>query len=138
MKKFVWIIPFLLILTGCVYLFPYSSIKYGFDCYNGNTTKLVSLININGFYYHYSIETYGSNSITYEYHIVFFEDGTFVFNVGDRGRITGEKGINSINIFFKEVVTNPNGDAARFFYGIGSFVGIYTIRYDTIIATALC
>ena len=121
-------------LTGCVYLIPYRSIKKGFDCYEGKSTNLHSLINIQGYYYYNDVEKYGNKTFEQQNVIIFFEDGTWCFTVGDYRWLTGENGKKSINTFFKKVVDEPNSKCAKYFYGIRNWWGIYTIREDTIIA----
>jgi len=131
-------------LITCILLSAYNSEakkvpKYIRDrftnCYNGKSTNIKTLIKIDGYYE--LIELYktcsgiGANMIckdTVQRHIVFYEDGTFIYNYWD---LTTLKNVDSSDKHFEEAtikrIKNPELYYSTFFWGI------YRIEGDTII-----
>ncbi|MBS1775105.1 MAG: hypothetical protein JSS64_02360 [Bacteroidetes bacterium] len=104
------------------------------NCYNGKNTNIKTLIEING---HYTLkELYrvcsgvGVNMIckdTVQHHIVFYEDGTFIYNYWD---LTTLENVASEDKLFEEWANNRIRDSKMYY--VTFFWGIYRIERDTI------
>ena len=101
--------------------------------FEGKNTGVTRKLIINGYYrywlkdQHGSYEKIGNTNDTAFVDIIFYEDGTFIWNVNLR------PGLNNYNDYFKSIINNGEKDL---FYKSDAW-GIYSISSDTIKAQFL-
>ena len=109
-----------------------NEIKQNFtNRFEGRNTGLSAKININGYYHclfkdelgRYKTTTLSGIVDTSFQNVIFYEDGTFVTNVGLR------QGYNNYEDYFNSIIKNGRRD---FFYTTASDWGIYSVLEDTI------
>jgi hypothetical protein len=102
------------------------------NCYNGQSTQIRSLINIDGYYKesklrnpnpgynNSSLQTDSNNNI-----IIFYEDGTFVYNVSVDGLNTR----SNVCLYLEKISKAPD----KYGFYISGYWGVYRIKGDALI-----
>jgi hypothetical protein len=137
MKMKILITIFYLVLcTSCISIRVPNDIRKRFTyCYDGENTNIEKLININGYYTMGSITDRYGTLAKFEHKIdtmfinlMFYADGTFVFNFFDYNR--------NIPEFFKEIAENEKERKSNEFFQ-EFYWGRYIIDGDTIKAQCI-
>ncbi|OQX79609.1 MAG: hypothetical protein B6D61_03270 [Bacteroidetes bacterium 4484_249] len=134
MKTIIVIILGFFLITGCKTKRLTKDIKKEFtNCFEGKNTNIRSLINIDGYYLLQHLEKWcwgpeNNCKDTFNINIIFYEDGTFVYNFFSRYDYPKD-----IPGYLKKVYQNAENN--HFYYGF--YWGIYRIEGDTIIAQYL-
>lgn len=112
-------------LSSCAYFAVPRDIRQGFTiCYDGEKTKIKELINIDGFFH--------TGKLKPSYNVImFYDDGTFLYDLHDSNSSKREGKKHNIPLFLKEVINDSIGDIRTSFYK-RSYWGIYKIEGDTI------
>lgn len=131
MKTFVLAFFSILIITGCkVKRLPKDLKKDFTNCFEGTTTNIRSLIDIDGYYLMHKVERYywgpeNNYKDTFDINMIFYEDGTFLYNFYSLSEYP-----QNIQEYLEKVAYIGDSDI---FYD-SFYWGIYKTVSDTIIA----
>jgi len=86
MKAIILLVFFVMIMTGCATKHMSKDLRKDFtNCFEGKSTNIRSLIDIDGYYIMYDLEGYyygfkNEFKDTLDINMIFYEDGTFLYN----------------------------------------------------------